>query len=291
MKGIYTAIVTPFKSGDLDVKAFKNLLERQIDAGIHGIVVCGTTGESPVLSLDEKKTLFKISRATIPRETIFVAGTGTNSTRTTIDLCHIAEDEGADALLIVTPYYNKPPQQALVDHYLNIAEATNLPIILYNVPSRTGVDLSVESILQLSEHPNIVALKEASSDMRKVAKLAQNLPDSFVLLSGDDQTFLPFLSLGGDGIISVYTNLNPRRFLDIYEKIRENALKEAQSLFYQAYPVLEALSISTNPIPIKEALSLAGLIERDFRMPLRPLDRSSLEHLKRALERYENQIF
>ncbi len=291
MRGVHTAIVTPFKNGLIDFSAFERLISRQIEAGIHGIVVCGTTGESPALSIDEKRALFKKARILIPENTLFIAGTGTNSTEKTLQLCRIAEDEGADALLVVTPYYNRPPQSALVDHYVYVADRVRIPVILYNVPTRTGVDLSLESISILSQHPNIKGIKEASSDMKKIARIKKETSSSdFIILSGDDNTFLPFLSLGGDGIISVYTNLNPDRFLMIFDAINSSDLNRARNLFLQTLPVLFALSISTNPIPIKEALSIYGYIEREFRLPLKPLNDNDLELLKNALIKNEGPV-
>jgi len=284
MIGVATALVTPFRNGTIDWKAFDVLLKQQGDAGIHAVVPCGTTGENPTLSFEERKKLITVCVSTFKgSQTQVVVGTGANSTQESILLSRSAESLGADGLLIVTPYYNKPTQEGLYQHYAAIHESTQIPIVLYNVPSRTCVSLTVETILRLSKLPRITSLKEATGNMtfdQEILSALKKAGSKMTLLSGDDPTFLDFLKLGGHGCISVASNLVPSVVLKIFEK------KDA-SLQKKYLPLFQNLFIETNPSPVKYALSKQGWMSPEVRLPLVELSATSKQLLDTTLSEFE----
>ena len=229
-KGIFAAVGTPFVNGEIDVEAYTAYVEWLIAEGINGIVVCGSTGESSMLSFKEHIELINITKDIVKNRITIIANCGANSTSEAVYLTQEAEKLGVDAVLSVVPYYVKPTQQGLIEHYTAIHNASNVPIIIYNVPSRTVTDASVETIIKLSKLERIVGIKEASSDMEKVAEIVAGTPDDFSVLSGNDSTFLPFLSVGGDGVISVIANVVPDKFLELYKTVENNDLRSAIGL-------------------------------------------------------------
>ena len=282
-EGICTALVTPFLGDQLNIPMFRKLLQRQMDAGVRAITVCGTTGESPTLSDPEKLRLFREAKQWCGDHAVIVAGTGSNCTEHAVSLSRAAQDQGADALLVVTPYYNKATEQGLIAHYSAIAEAVSIPIILYNVPSRTGVDISVSVCRELSALPNIAGIKEASPDLRKVLKLRQQCPEDFYIYSGNDDLLLPFLSLGAKGLISVASNVKPQALCSIYEKFAFGKMMQAQRDFLSLEPLMEALFSEVNPIPVKAAMGEIGLDCGSCRLPLTDLSPRHRAQLKKVL--------
>jgi len=284
-KGVSTALVTPFKDGKIDEKQLRANVDWQIEQGIHGLVPCGTTGESPTLSTDEKKAVINMVLDQTQKRVPVIAGTGSNNTAESIELTQWAKERGADAALIVTPYYNKPTQEGLIRHFHAIADI-GLPIILYNVPGRTALSLTPQTILVLSRHDKIVAIKEASGSMSFASEILKEKPD-LTLLTGDDFTFLSFLSLGGEGVISVISNIMPREFSQLYQAFTSGDLEEARRLHYQIYPVIQAIFLETNPIPVKTALGLMNRLTLEFRLPLCEMAPENLKKLKTVMMRAE----
>ena len=270
--GIYTAIVTPFQdeaTQALDFKAFDRLLDSQLEAGVDGLVPCGTTGESPSLSNEEQLTLIRHTVNRARGKAKVLAGTGTNATRTTIERSQAAVDVGADAVMVVVPYYNKPTQEGLFRHFKAVAESTRLPIILYSIPGRCGVEIAVDTVLRLARAcPNIVAIKEAGGTVERVNQLHAALPPEFTILSGDDALTLPFMTAGAEGVISVASNIYPREMVRIVQSFADGRLAEARELHAHYYPLFRDLFIETSPVPIKTALALAGRISGELRLPL-----------------------
>lgn len=270
--GVFTAIVTPFKTGEVDYKSLGKLLEHQVNGGIDGFVVSGTTGESPNLTDAERKGVFKFLKKELGNSRPIVIGTGTNSTASSVTYTHQAEDWGADGVLVVVPYYNKPPQRGLSAHFRKIAASTNLPTILYNVPSRTITSLSAETVAELSHVKNIVGIKEASGDMDLGKKLIAQCDKKFFVTSGDDGTGLDLTLLGGVGAISVLSHIIPRELSELYKKARGQDKTVTQS--FKKFDKLTRLLFSeANPIPVKTALKEMGLIgSAELRLPLVPMD-------------------
>ncbi len=287
-RGIYTALVTPFTSeGAIDHDAWDALLKAQLRAGVHGVVPCGTTGESPTLSNGEKLVLIQSAvKACVPTKgkTAVVAGTGTNDTRETCEFTAQVSELGVDACLVVTPYYNKPSQAGLERHFKFVADASKVPIILYNVPGRTGVSLTPATVARLATHPNIAGIKEASGDlnlfMRMRAAVGQETKRAFYFLSGDDPTFWPFLAMGGDGMISVASNVVPGCMRMIFENWNEGRTGAGFALFEKLHPLLRNLFIEANPVPLKQILSYIGKATSIVRPPLAPLSPENAAKLK-----------
>lgn len=267
-RGSFTALVTPFKNGSVDEKAFRELIDWQIAEGTKGLVPVGTTGESPTLSHEEHRHVVEWcidqTRGRVP----VVAGAGSNSTREATDLARHAEEAGADAVLVVTPYYNKPSQEGLFQHFQAAHDATGLPIILYDVPSRTGLSLQLDTICRLAALPRIVGLKDATGDLTRPVALRRMLGDGFRMLSGDDATALDYLGLGGDGCISVTSNVVPRLCNRLFLACFCGEPEEARSLERQLKPLVAALFLESNPVPLKWALSLVGQMSAELRLPL-----------------------
>ncbi|MBW1992349.1 MAG: 4-hydroxy-tetrahydrodipicolinate synthase [Deltaproteobacteria bacterium] len=286
LKGAITAIVTPFKNGAFDEEAYRQLIEFQIQGGIHGIVPCGTTGESATLSHDEHKRVVEVCIDQVKKRVPVVAGTGSNSTAEALEFTKHAEAAGADYALMITPYYNKPTQEGLYQHYKTICQQTKIPIVVYNVPSRTGVNLLPETVARLAEFPNIVGIKEATGDLKQGAKVMELCGDRITLLSGDDFTALPLLAIGGQGVISVVSNIVPGDMASMCNAYFNGDLDKARQLHYKMWPLMEAMFYETNPAPAKTALKLLGKITGEVRQPLCSMSSANEEKLRQVLQKY-----
>ena len=285
-KGVLTALATPFKDNQIDVLSLQKLVQYQLSEGIHGLIVLGTTAESPTLSHKEKKQIFDIVQSEVCGQAPLVVGVGSNSTTETIEKAKEAIKWGADALLCVVPYYNKPPQRGLLHHFQKISESTEeIPILLYNVPSRTITSLSLETIVSLSKCKNIIGVKEASGDIQFDKKLIDAfLGKDLRMLSGDDNTFDAFMEIKGDGIISVISNLLPAQTVGVYDAYIKGSLDEGRSKFKILKRYIDILNFDTNPIPIKAALYLSKMISTpQMRSPLLPPESSQLQKLNEEL--------
>ena len=280
--GVCTALVTPFLRGEVNYPMLERLLQFQLDAGIRAIVICGTTGESPTLSDAEKLELFRRAKGYVGEKCRIIAGTGSNSTEHTVALSRAAEQLGVDGLLLVSPYYNKATAEGLFSHYSAIAAAVHIPCILYNVPSRTGVDIPVEVYRTLSRIPNIVGVKEASSDIVKIARIRRECPD-FTVWSGNDDQIVPILSLGGQGVISVLSNVAPEKTSAMAEAALDGDYDTAAALQIELLPLIRALFCEVNPIPVKAAMREIGFDCGGCRLPLTSMSPGNLEKLKSVL--------
>ncbi|MBB5352593.1 4-hydroxy-tetrahydrodipicolinate synthase [Haloferula luteola] len=288
-RGTYTALITPFRDGQVDRPAFKALVDRQIEAGIDGIVPVGTTGESPTLDMDEHIEVIQLAVEYSAGRCEVVAGTGANATAEAIELTEAAAKVGATGTLQVCPYYNKPSAEGLYQHYKAVASATDLPVMLYSVPGRSGIPIPVEVAARLAaDCPTVVSIKEAGGDVERINQLVQALPEGFSILSGDDPLTLPFMSCGAIGLISVASNLIPDVMVRLVRACLSGDFSEALALQKQWYPLFRGLmSLDTNPVPIKEAVALQGHCGRDFRLPLVGLDDTKLAQLRSLLEAHE----
>ena len=290
-EGAYTALVTPMRGDGIDVGALERLVEDQIAGGIHGLVPCGTTGESPTLShaehLQVVELVVRAARGRVP----VLAGAGSNSTQEACDLARACKDLGADGTLQITPYYNKPTQSGLVAHFTAVAEASGLPMVLYNVPGRTGCDLEPATLARLCQHPLVAGVKEATGDMTRAARIRELCGEGFSLLSGDDFTVLPFLAVGGNGVISVGSNLYPGMFARLCREAAEGRWDEARALHYRQLPLSRALFSVTSPEPVKAAMAMLGRCEPTIRLPLLPLpdDHPTRAELRRVLDTLEGK--
>ena len=286
-KGVGTAIITPFdQDNKINFDEFKKLIDFQIDNKVNAIVVCGTTGEASTLSREEKEELIRYCVKVVNNQVPVIAGVGSNNTQLVIENEKYAEKVGVDGFLVVTPYYNKTTQQGLIEHYKEVSENTSLPIILYNVPSRTGIDIKPETYFELSKIKNIVATKEASSDISKVLKIRNLCKDNLNIYSGNDDQILPVLSLGGLGVISVMSNIIPEYTVDMIKKYFDKDIKEAENMQIEVTNLIELLFREVNPIPIKEVLSVIGFKVGKPRMPLIKCS----EELKQSLKHEINNI-
>ena len=286
--GCATALITPFRGGEIDKTAYLRLLRHQIDGGVDALVVAGTTGESPTLTDDEKKWLFTITVeevVTSGRQIPVIAGTGSNNTRRAVELSRMAEDCGVDGLLVVTPYYNKASEEGLIAHYETVTRATSLPVIPYHVPSRTGCKMSPAACKKLASLPRIVGLKDATGDLSFTARVASLCGDSLPLYSGNDDLTLPILSLGGAGVISVVSNLCPEAMTRLCRLWREGKTAEARALQLSLIPLCDALFCEVNPIPVKAAMEMLGLCNAEVRLPLSPADEGVRRRVGEALEK------
>lgn len=284
-EGIYTALVTPFSKGQLDLRRLENLVQSQIAGGVDGVVPAGTTGESPTLSPEEHLAVIQATIDFADKKLLVLAGTGANSTSEAIHFTQEAEKLGADGSLQVTPYYNKPSQEGLFQHFCAVAQATKLPIILYSIPGRCGVSIDVHTVSRLRKAcPNIIGIKEAGGDADRVSRLRQALDQKFVILSGDDALTLPFLSVGANGAISVASNLLPGQVSRLVRSYLEGNHRESLAIHQKLYPLFKDLFLETNPIPVKTALALCGRIEPELRLPLTPMSSDNREQLKQTLE-------
>ncbi|MBR3163053.1 MAG: 4-hydroxy-tetrahydrodipicolinate synthase [Clostridia bacterium] len=282
-KGAGTAIATPFDENGVNIKEFKRLIEFQISEGIDAIIVCGTTGESSTMTKEEKISAIKCAVETSNGRVPIIAGTGSNNTAQAIEMSKVAEGLGVDGLLLVTPYYNKTTQKGLIAHYTAIAKEVSLPIILYSVPSRTGVNIAPETCLELSKIDNIVAIKEASGDLSQIAKIAHLCGDNLTIYSGNDDQIVPILSLGGLGVISVLSNVKPKLTHDIVQNFLDGKVNEARKLQLDSIPLINTLFAEVNPIPVKAALNIIGYDFGEPRLPLIPASEGVKEKLKELL--------
>ena len=282
-KGSIVAIVTPFKNGKFDEKAFKSLIEWHISEGTDGIVPCGTTGESATLDYEEHYRVIEVTVKTVKGRIPVIAGTGANSTDETIMITKKAKQLGADAALLVTPYYNKPTQEGLYRHYKKVAEAVNIPQILYNVPGRTAVNMLPSTVARLAEIKNIVGIKEATGDMKQVSEVIRLCGNKMTVLSGDDFTTLPLLALGGKGVISVSANVAPGDVSAMCNAWEQGDIVRARKLHFKLEPLNSAMFIETNPIPAKTALSMMGTIREEFKLPLCQMSDDNKEKLRKTL--------
>ncbi|MBI4644678.1 MAG: 4-hydroxy-tetrahydrodipicolinate synthase [Deltaproteobacteria bacterium] len=286
LKGAITAIVTPFKNGRLDEEAYRQLIERQIEGGIHGLVPCGTTGESPTLSHAEHKRVVEILIDQVKKRVPVIAGSGSNNTAEALELTKHAEAAGADYALMITPYYNKPTQEGLYQHYKTVAGAVKIPIVVYNVPGRTSLNLLPETMARLAQIPNIVGLKDATGDLKQGAKTLELCGDKITVLSGDDFTTLPLLCVGGQGVISVVSNVVPADMAGMCNAFFKGDLDGARKLHYKMWPLIEAMFYETNPTPVKTAMKLLGKITGEVRQPLCPMSEANESKLRQVMQKY-----
>jgi len=285
-KGSIVAIITPFKDGKVDEETYRKLIEFQIENNTSAIVPCGTTGESATLSIEEHCRVIDIAIEAVNKRVPVIAGTGGNSTREAIKLTEHAKESGADATLQVTPYYNKPTQEGLYQHYKAIAKAVALPQVLYNVPGRTSVNMLPETVARLAELPEVVAIKEASGNLGQMTEILRLAGDKITLLSGDDNVTLPVLSIGGKGVVSVVANIVPGDTADMVKAWEEGDVEKAKGIFYKLFPLCQAMFYETNPIPVKTSVALMGMINDELRLPLVPMTPANLDRLKKALQDY-----
>lgn len=281
--GACTALVTPFINGRIHLHMLEKLLQRQMDAGIGTVVLCGTTGESPTLSTEEKLSIFRHAKEYCGTGCTILAGTGSNSTRHAIELSRAAEECGADGLLIVSPYYNKATEEGLFAHYQAVAAAVNIPVIIYNVPGRTGVDIPVNVYARLAEIPNIAGVKEASTDITKVVRIMAQCPEDFCVWSGNDEMTIPVVALGGAGVISVTSNVVPEQMQAMTQQALRGQFRCADALQKELLPLMEAMFCEVNPIPVKAAMKLLGYDCGDSRMPLTTLLPQNEKRLRQLL--------
>jgi 4-hydroxy-tetrahydrodipicolinate synthase len=279
-EGIHTALITPFRDGQVDEDALRGLVESQIEAGIDGLVPCGSTGESATLSYVEHRAVVEIVIDAASGRVPVIAGTGSNSTREAIEFTAHARDAGADGALLLSPYYNKPTQEGIYAHYAAIAQETGLPLIVYNIPGRTASNIAPETVARLARLPGIVGIKEASGDLEQIAHVIARSPSDFSVLSGDDAITLPLLSIGGKGVISTTSNIAPKRVLELVRSFVAGDAAGARRLHYELLPLFDALFCETNPIPVKAAAAALGWCEDEIRLPLMKLGDAELEHLK-----------
>ena len=283
--GTYTALVTPFKDGQLDALAFDRLIKAQIKAGVDGIVPVGTTGESPTLSFEEHVAVVRQAVTAAAGQVKVLAGTGANSTSEAIYLTQAAEQAGADGSLQVAPYYNKPTQEGLFQHFRAIAQSTKLPLVLYSIPGRCGVEIGVETVRRLAESfRNIVGLKEAGGTPDRVSQLRLAVGNKFEILSGDDSLTLPFMAVGAQGVISVASNVIPKEVAAMVKAFAAGKAAAALKIHARFYPLFKDLFVETNPIPVKTALAMLGRIEEEFRLPLVPMSLNNRATLKATLK-------
>lgn len=284
--GAIVAIVTPFRNGKVDEQALRKLIEEQIAAGTDGIVPCGTTGESTTLSHEEHDRVIEITIDAVRKRVPVIAGTGSNSTAEALRLTRHAWEAGADGALLVCPYYNRPTQEGLYQHYRTIAEEVPIPIIIYNIPGRTGTNLLPETLARLAKIKNIVGVKEASGSLKQMSDVIQLCGSDFDVLSGDDIFTLPLLAIGGRGVISVISNLVPADMAKMVDVFAAGDLEQARALHYRIAPLIDVLFIETNPIPVKAALAMMGKIEYELRLPLCRMSEKNEGTLKKVMQDY-----
>ena len=287
-EGTFTALVTPFTAtGELDRDTLRKLVDRQIEAGITGLVPVGTTGESPTLTNAEHHEVIRVVVEQAAGRVPVIAGCGSNNTVEALEHTRFAKEAGAEASLHVAGYYNKPSATGFLRHFQLIADSVDLPLIVYNIPGRTGKNIDNATMLALAEHPNIVGVKEASGDFKQMMELIQRRPPGFAVLSGDDEITLPLMALGGNGVISVTSNLLPGKMVDLVRRMLAGDTAGARAVHYEILPVITALmGLDTNPIPVKGALHEVGLVEESYRLPMTPLTAPAKQQLQRVLKEY-----
>ena len=285
--GCMTALITPFAGGDVDHRALADLIEAQIAGGVHGVVPCGSTGEAATLTHDEHiaivREVVRLVRGRVP----VIAGTGSNSTAEAIRLTRAAEEAGADGALLISPYYNKPTQEGIYRHYAAVAEATRLPLIVYNIPGRTSSNISAETMGRLSRVPSVVGVKEAGGSLAHVLEVIQASGPDFAVYSGDDILTLPIMAAGGKGVIAVTANLVPRDFATLAEALLAGDLERGRTLMRRLLPLVQATSLEVNPLPVKTALAMMGRCAEEFRLPLTCMSAPARATLEKVLREYE----
>lgn len=282
-KGVATALITPFRDGGIDYDAFGRLIDWQIESGIHGLVVCGTTGEASTLTDDEHRDAIAYAVKRSAGRVPVIAGTGSNDTAYALDLTRCACEAGADAVLVVTPYYNKATQSGLVKMFTEIADKSAAPVILYNVPSRTGVNIAPATYRELADHPNIAAIKEANGDISKIVETMSYVHGKLDLYSGNDDQIVPLMALGGVGVISVLSNVVPAETVEMTKRFFAGDIAGAAQLQYKYHALIDALFCEVNPIPVKAAMSMLGWCEDSLRLPLTPMTDGARAKLKAAM--------
>jgi len=285
-KGAIVAIVTPFKNGKVDEEALRGLIEFQIENGTDAIVPCGTTGESPVLSHEEHDRVIEITVDAVKKRVPVIAGTGSNSTAEAVRLTKHAQEVGADGALVVCPYYNRPTQEGLYQHYKKLAESVPIPIIVYNIQSRTGVNMNTDTLARLAKIKNIVGVKEASGSLRQMADVIAACSKDFLVLSGDDFFTYPLMCLGGHGVISVVSNVAPGEVAAMVDAFNAGDMKKALAVHYKMMPLVDAMFVETNPSPVKAALAMMGKIQDEIRLPLVGISDASRDKVRKALTDY-----
>jgi len=290
IRGTGTAIVTPFTShGEIDYEAVRGLLDYQLSGGVEMIVPLGSTGENPTVSSAERTKFLRYVIEYVAGRAIVIAGTGSNDTRSSIAMTREAYDLGADAALVVTPYYNKPTPNGLFEHFKVVAEV-GLPVVMYNVPGRTGLNMNAETTLRCAEIPNVVAIKEASANLAQCMEIIKNSPHGFHLLSGEDNLTVPLISLGAKGVISVTSNVVPNEFSRMVRFALGSQFEEAKAIHYELFDLMEIMFIESNPGPVKAALSMMGIISENYRLPLVPLREESRKKVREALLQIESVV-
>ncbi len=285
LKGAFSALVTPFKNGAVDEEKYREFIEWQIQEGIDGLVPCGTTGESATLSHEEHEKVIRICIDQAKKRVPVIAGAGSNNTSEAVSLTKFAKSAGADAVLHITPYYNKPTQEGIIAHFKAIAKEVSIPIIVYNVPGRTGLNVLPATMGRLyKEIPDVVGCKEATGNLTQISEIFEQVDDKFSLLSGDDFTLLPTMALGGTGVISVASNIVPKDYHDLCAAMLKGDLKTAQKVHFKVAELCRACFVETNPVPVKTAVALMGKMTADVRLPLVSLQPKSEETLKTALK-------
>lgn len=286
-QGTLPAVVTPFKKdGSIDAEALQALIQFLIEEGVDGVVPCGTTGESATLTHAEHKQIVRITVEAVHGRVPVLAGTGSNSTAETIDLTEAAKQAGADGALLISPYYNKPTQEGIYQHYRKVAQETSFPLVLYNVPGRTALNIQPETAARLSRIPEIVGIKEASADLHQISRIIALCGDEFLVLSGDDFTVFPTLAIGGKGVISVAANVAPGEMSEMTRSFLEGNLERARELHYRLLGLMEAMFLETNPIPVKTALHLMGRCEEEFRLPLCRMGEANRDRLAAVMKEH-----
>jgi 4-hydroxy-tetrahydrodipicolinate synthase len=285
-EGTYTALITPFRDGSVDEPALRNLIREQIAAGVDGIVPCGSTGESATMNHAEHQRVIAISVEEAAGKVKVIAGTGSNNTAEAISLTTYAKKAGADAALLISPYYNKPTQEGHVAHYRAIADAAGLPLFVYNIPGRTGVNILPETIAKMAEHPLIVGVKEASGSLDQISRVIQLTEGRMTVLSGDDSLTLPLIAVGGHGVIAVVSNVVPGKTVAMVRAARAGDFETARKLHYELLPIIQALFTETNPIPVKAAMAMLGKCGPELRMPLTPITEPNRKRLEAVLREH-----
>ena len=286
LTGVWTALVTPFRGGKFDAGKMAELVERQIEGGVSGLIPCGTTGESPTLSFDEHgpvvESVVKAARGRVP----VVAGAGTNSTAEAIDMCRTAKKAGADGVLVVAPYYNRPTQRGLFEHYRAVFEAVDIPVVMYNIPSRTGVNIEPDTMGLLRRLGKLAGVKESAGSCDQVGKIFEACGNDFAVMSGDDSLTLPFMALGARGVVSVTSNIVPREMSEMVKAVLAGNNAGALEMHRRLFPLIKALFIETNPGPVKTAMGLMGLCTDELRLPMAPMEEDNVVRLRKALQKF-----
>ncbi len=283
-EGLSTALVTPFRDGEIDEPALRGLVDRQIEAGVDALVPCGSTGESATLSHEEHARVVEIVVSAAARRVLVLAGTGSNNTRAATELTQHAKEAGADGALLISPYYNKPTQEGIYEHYREVARQTEFPLVVYNIPGRTGSNIAPSTLARLADVPHIVGVKEACGDIVQIAEVVASCPEDFAIVSGDDAMILAVIAVGGHGVISTTSNVAPQQVGELVRACRAGEMDRARQLHYALLPLFDVMFCETNPIPVKAALALMGLITTEVRLPMTPISEANRERLQLVLK-------